>query len=61
MICPYRQKSTKHVEQHCNDLVDEETGVTRGTKVTLIENFEYYECEEESCAAWQNGKCCYKD
>lgn len=61
MICPYRQKSTKHVEQHQNDLVDEETGVTRGTKVTFIENFEYCECEKDNCGAWHKGKCCYKD
>lgn len=52
MICPYRTKSIKHVETTEQNLVDEETGITRGSVTVLKETYDYCKCEMENCAVF---------
>ena len=57
MICPYivhRSVVTQNTSEF--DSEDRETGwqqVQRNTATPM-------ECQKENCAAWQDGKCCYR-
>lgn len=59
MKCPYRQSALLQTEQTSHDLVDEETGVSKGhTTVTKV-IYEYCDCLEDGCAVWRDGECHY--
>lgn len=60
MKCPYMQSGLIHSEKLEHDLISEETGVTKGHKVVITEKFVYSDCLQEECAAYHDGKCCYK-
>ena len=59
MKCPYKQEKTVQTTTTENNLIDEETGVYKGTSTILVEKYFYPDCIKEECAAW-NGRCEYR-
>lgn len=59
MKCPYRTSRLKHIEQTSHNLIDEETGVSKGSATIITEDYEYCDCLKEECAVYYEGKCHY--
>ncbi len=53
MICPYNQNF--EITRHIN-IIDKELLLRGSIQTTQWEN---KKCEEENCAVWRDGKCCY--
>lgn len=59
MICPYWMASEIQVVQSTNDIMNEETGVSRGSQEITTRRYTPMECKREGCAAWREGACHY--
>jgi hypothetical protein len=56
-VCPYKQSLLTQVEHTNHELINEETGVSKGYGTVIQTKYEYCECIEDNCAVWSNGKC----
>mgnify|MGYP007069884314 CR=1 FL=1 len=59
MKCPYKQSTLTQADRTVYDLIDEETGVSKGSGTLIQTTYEYCDCIEDECAVWYDGRCHY--
>ena len=59
MICPYWMASEVRVAQSTNDIVNEESGVSKGSQEVTVHRYTPMECKRGGRAAWRDGACHY--
>lgn len=55
----HKQSLLTQVEHTNHELINEETGVSKGYGTVIQTKYEYCECIEDNCAVWSDGKCYY--
>lgn len=57
MKCRYNRKSEKHIQKWGQK--PNEDGILTSGVSTDEYFFEFADCLQKDCGAWQNGRCCY--
>lgn len=53
MVCPYIVKEEVTVTQNTEPTDDE------GAQSLMMTTYKYLLCQQENCAVWRDGVCCY--